>query len=527
MMPAFVRRCAAVLAWTISMVSAPAASPFAVSASLAARDAGRAVEVKFTVPAGYHIYADTVQVEGKGAAKLVPLKAAPAERKKDAFTGEERDQYAHDFTSTWTVESPGEPVEFTVGFQGCSESECFFPETHDFALKAGAAAIPGAAPTAGPPAAGAVEGFRVAHRASGYLGEKDFLAFLAGRGDDGGLLKHGWPVAILLILVFGAALNLTPCVLPMIPINLAIIGAGARAGSRGRGFMLGGIYGAGMAVAYGALGATVVLTGSTFGSLQSSPWFNLAMAVVFVVLSLAMFGVFSLDFTGLQNRIGSGSASAKNPVVLSFVLGAIAALLAGACVAPVLVSVLVLGTSLYQKGNPVGLLLPFLLGVGMALPWPFAGAGLSFLPKPGGWMDKVKYGFGVLILVMAGYYGWLGVQGLRPAPAAVAAQPASHTAGSHALNAASGPAEWTAVFDEARKTGKPVFVDFWATWCKNCHAMDATTFRSQAVIARLETFVVVKFQAEKPDDPAVKPVLERFGVIGLPTYVVLEPANKP
>jgi thiol:disulfide interchange protein len=240
-----------------------------------------------------------------------------------------------------------------------------------------------------------------------------------------------------------------------------------------------------------------------------------------------MFGAFAVDFSRFQ---GAGHAgTGRGPFVTAFVFGGVAALLAGACVAPVLVSVLVLGTAMYQKGNAAGLLLPFLLGVGMALPWPFAGAGLSFLPRPGAWMDKVKYAFGVLILGMAAYYGWLGVEGLRLVPA-VASAPAGGAAGieaAHRLDAASGPEDWAKVAAEARRLGKPVFIDFWATWCKNCHAMDATTFLSPDVAARLGDFLVVKYQAEKPADPAVKAVLDRFEVIGLPTYVVLEPAQGP
>ena len=93
------------------------------------------------------------------------------------------------------------------------------------------------------------------------------------------------PLAILLIvLVGGLALNLTPCVLPMIPINLAIIGAGAQAGSRGRGFLLGAAYGGAMALVYGVLGLIVILTAGTFGTINASPWFNLGIAVLFVVL---------------------------------------------------------------------------------------------------------------------------------------------------------------------------------------------------------------------------------------------------
>jgi thiol:disulfide interchange protein len=57
----------------------------------------------------------------------------------------------------------------------------------------------------------------------------------------------------------------------------------------------------------------------------------------------------------------------------------------------------------------LGLALPFVLGLGMALPWPFAGAGLSFLPKPGAWMVKVKYGFGMIIFGFAAWYGYVGL----------------------------------------------------------------------------------------------------------------------
>ena len=108
----------------------------------------------------------------------------------------------------------------------------------------------------------------------------------------------GGPVAILLIVFLGGlALNLTPCVLPMIPINLAIIGAGTQAGSRARGFLLGAAYGAAMALVYGALGVIVILTAGTFGTINASPWFNAAIAVLFIALALAMFDVITIDFS--------------------------------------------------------------------------------------------------------------------------------------------------------------------------------------------------------------------------------------
>ena len=245
-----------------------------------------------------------------------------------------------------------------------------------------------------------LSGFQVIGRASGFLNSQRFIDFLDGtRGATaaaenalGAFAGLGTLATIGLILLGGLALNFTPCILPMIPINLAIIGAGAQNGSRRRGFALGTAYGAGMALAYGSLGLVVVLTGAKFGTLNSSPWFNFAIAAVFIVLSLAMFDRIVIDLSRFQ-RTGTPGKS-RSAFIAAPTMGLISALLAGACVAPVVISVLLLATTQYQRGNISGLLLPFVLGIGMALPWPFAGAGLSFLPKPGTWMTRVKYGFG-------------------------------------------------------------------------------------------------------------------------------------
>jgi hypothetical protein len=125
----------------------------------------------------------------------------------------------------------------------------------------------------------ALESFEVAGSEGGYMGAGAFLTFI--KDAESGVKKRGvfegrGPLAILAIVFLGGiALNLTPCVLPMIPINLAIIGAGAQAGRRSRGLLLGAAYGGAMAVVYGVLGLIVILTAGTFGTLNASPWFNL------------------------------------------------------------------------------------------------------------------------------------------------------------------------------------------------------------------------------------------------------------
>ena len=109
-------------------------------------------------------------------------------------------------------------------------------------------------------------------------------------------------------LLGGMALNLTPCVLPLIPINLAIIHGGRAAHSRREGFLHGAAYGTGMALTYRILGLVVVLTGSKFGTLNSSVWFNIPIAIVFAVLALAMFDVFHIDFARFDRLLGRREA---------------------------------------------------------------------------------------------------------------------------------------------------------------------------------------------------------------------------
>ncbi len=364
--------------------------------------------------------------------------------------------------------------------------------------------------------------FDVQGTTGGYLNAADFLGFVSA-AEQGiktqGLFDGRSLLAILLLVLFGGlALNLTPCVLPMIPINLAIIGAGAQAGSRGKGFALGGVYGAAMAAVYGVLGLIVILTAGTFGTINASPWFNVSIAVVFVVLSLAMFDVVTIDFTKYSSNMTMGGA-ARGSYLLAFGMGTIAALLAGACVAPVVIQVVLLSSDLYAKGNAAALALPFLLGIGMALPWPLAGAGIAAMPKPGAWMVRVKQAFGVAILAMAAYYGYTAYTLFADRFVDASEVNASVQ---EKLKEGWNPS-LAAGLEQAAREGKPVFIDMWATWCKNCLTMDKTTFQNEDVKQKLSGYVKVKFQAEQPDDEPSKSVMHRFDAVGLPTYVILKP----
>lgn len=352
-------------------------------------------------------------------------------------------------------------------------------------------------------------------QASGILG-------VAGSIASGGFTLKGVALPLVLLLTFigGITLNLTPCVLPLIPVNLAIIGAGVKAGSRMKGFLLGGMYGLGTALLYGVLGVVAVLGAASFGSLNAQWWFNAGITAVFVVLALAMFDVILIDFSKYQSKLGIKKDSGN--YLFAFIMGAVNALLAGACVAPVVIAVVLYAQDAYADGSSIALALPFLLGVGMAVPWPLAGAGLALMPKPGMWMVRVKQAFGVFILIFAAYYGYQSYEQFS----AKYLVDREAVAASVQTNTEEG---WLTSLDEglaqAKRENKPVLIDFWATWCKNCLYMNETTFKDPAVLKRLEGFVKIKYQAEDPESSPAKDVLANFEYVGLPLYVVLLPQD--
>lgn len=392
-----------------------------------------------------------------------------------------------------------------VSWQGCHETNCFLPESVTRQISPGSSGTlypPDESASAG--SAGLFPGVKIERTAFGYRNAEEFAAFLEGR-DPGftGFAGKGTALVLLLTLLGGLALNFTPCVLPMIPINLAIIGADT--GDRRKALARGFVYAAGIAAAYGCLGVAAVLGGATFGTLSALWYFNFGAALVFLFLGLSMFGVFTIDFSRFGGGIRTPSTARLAGV---FLLGGLSALLAGACVAPVVIAVLLHAANRYAAGYPVALLLPFLLGIGMGLPWPFAAAGLARLPKPGMWMVRVKQAFGVLIVLIGLYYGWLGLRLLLP-------ERSASSAPSPALTAS-----LTSAFRESARNGKPVLIDFRADWCKNCKAMELGPLRNSRVRSLLRNFNLVEVDVTRVSAPEVKAVMTRFGVSGLPAFVI-------
>jgi thiol:disulfide interchange protein len=529
---------------TPAFAGAAQRSPFGIQVIPKPGTNSQTVEVKFLVPADCVLYSERLHFLTGDDDELTPTKVPEPITELDKVSGKQKKVYERNFNVELAMASLVSN-RLMVKFQGCSNDSCFFPEKRTFVFNGDHAAkmffeLTPAAPVEVTPAnsdwARELNGFRVAARQSGYLPTKSFLSFLdraqSGQENENDPLarfkKYGSLVTLALIVFFGFLLNLTPCVLPMIPINLAIIGAGSAASSRLAGFKNGGIYGIGMALAYGSLGLAVVLAGAKFGSINSSIWFNVVIAIVFVLLGLAMFDKINIDFSRFSGSLGPQNSHAHRGALVHhaviFIMGVMAALLAGACVAPIVISVMLLAANLYAKKNLAGLLLPFLLGAGMALPWPFAGAGLTFLPKPGVWMNRVKHVFGILIFAFAIYYAHIAVAAFqeRQAATSLASAPTGTISKQTDANL-----ELAQALEKARKEGRPVLVDFHASWCKNCLAMDETVFPKTEVKQRLQDFILVRYDAERPGEAPAKEVLDHFGVLGLPSYIVLTENKNP
>ncbi len=215
-------------------------------------------------------------------------------------------------------------------------------------------------------------------------------------------------LALLLIFIMGFLVSLTPCVYPMIPITIAMIGASGSTTEkkRGRGMMLSLTYVLGMAFPAVILGVVVTTIGKLpfmLGGLMQSALFLGAIIVIFFLMSLSMFGLFDIAIpASWQTKLASVQGKGFLGV---FLLGMIGIVLSTPCSGPVLIG---LFAFLVQAANPfLGILLPFVFVLGIGVPFFVLGAGVvESLPQSGKWMVEIKKIFGVILLGASFYYAY-------------------------------------------------------------------------------------------------------------------------
>jgi thiol:disulfide interchange protein DsbD len=314
---------------------------------------------------------------------------------------------------------------------------------------------------------------------------------------------RGWLFALFVVFVGGLALNLTPCVYPMIAITVSYFGGQSGEHNTRRAFVSSLVYCLGIVLTYSSLGLVAALTGSLFGSALQSPVVLVGIAVLLVALALSMFGLYELQPPRLLLERATGLSS-KAGYIGVFFLGAVIGVVAAPCLAPFVVALLVF---VGQSGKPLlGWWLFFVFGCGLGLPYVILGTysgALARLPKSGMWMVWVKRVLGVVLLAVAGWF-------VSPLLRATTAEARS-------------PIGWQpyspAALKQAATDKRPVLIDFYADWCIPCKEMDRKTYPNQQVIEKSHQFLMLKADVTRTGSPEVEQLTKQFQIFGVPTTV--------
>lgn len=408
-----------------------------------------------------------------------------------------------------------------------------------------AAAQPAFDPSAKPPASGELTQFGGSNNARSSFFDRSIASILIG------------------VFIAGLALNLTPCVYPIIPITIGffINQSGEGKPRLSRTFAMAGMYVIGMATTYSILGVVAAKSGGLFGAALQSPIVLIVLACVMVALALSMFGVYEFRVPDALNRFANTSTQSTSGVVGALVMGLTMGIVAAPCIGPFVLALLV---EVGARGSAAyGFLLFFVLALGLGMPYlilgTFSGA-LKTLPRSGLWMVTVRKVFGLVLIGMALYF-LMSLMGRWATPIFVIffaasalylvfyesgkAKPAQFAWVLRALGVGAAviavwlvmpkkveaEIEWQpyseAALAAAQREGKGVIIDAYATWCIPCKELDQITFTDATVKREAERFITLKLDLTSPAAGSdAERAKGRFGIRGVPTVIFIDGAGR-
>jgi len=431
----------------------------------------------------------------------------------------------------------------SVFYQACDDAQCLIPETVTFE-----AVLPVVADVSNSTPANQ-QYFMTASASqlveAGPDGEDDDISGLMDR--------YGAFLTFAIIFLGGLALNLTPCVYPLIPITISFFG-GTDA-SKGQTFWMALAYVLGIAVTYSILGVVAALGGGLFGSLLTNPWVLIGIAAILVGLSLSMFGVYEFR---LPTGIMTAASQSKAGIFGSFFMGLTLGIVAAPCVGPFVIGLLTYVAA--QQSVALGFGMFFTLAMGLGLPYLFLAmysSKISSLPRSGTWMVGVRVIFGFVLIAMAIYFlmPLLGDYGsivmsvflvgsgiyiimfdksgegnhtfkkVQQAIAILLVIIGTWTGAPEQKTVGGGiqwekPNTWEAL-EELLEGEKPVMIDIYADWCIPCKEMDALTFPDPGVVELSKQFTSIKIDLTHQGGEFESKVMEHFEIKGVPTYIFL------
>jgi len=502
------------------------------------------IQVQIKIPKSFHAYKDQFKILNLPTGFIAgQIQVKPETNFYDKFSKKNRQGFQDQGQLSLIIEAPeilpakSESVRFDLRYQICSESVCYLPKNLPVVVKISEQTDMSS--TAPPASLSLSDQFKNS-------------------------LETNLLLAFALVFLAGVLTSFTPCIFPMLPITISILGYHANKGNRGHNIIRAVSYVLGIAVTYSLLGVVAALTGQLFGSALTNKYLLSGLCLLFVVMALGMWDVFEIQVPAfIRNRFATAKGHGLGG---AFVMGLVAGIVASPCVGPVLVSILSFVSA--TRDVVLGFSLLFTFAMGLGLIFIIIGAfshALHLLPKSGAWMNLIKFILGAGMWIASLYYAqflfssrwWIALVGISFVGLAIwqgafafrkknyirqsfflalfvfsssvvllsfvkpeYLSPAFSTSQKEAN--AETKIQWTAYSEQALKDaileGKPVLLDFYADWCGACHELEEKTYTQPEFQELAKSFKLIKFDATN-DTPENQVVLQKYSVQGLPTVM--------
>ena len=495
------------------------------------------LQVNFLTAKGYYLYQEALQfrlMQGDGASQTLTATLPKAEVKFDETFQKNMPIYRYPIDVILTLPGgaalaeKGQGIQIEVDLQGCADGGiCYPPTTLKFNIAApGVQVMPmpdEAAPGINSPASNLQTS--VTDRFVGLWKQRDDVNAINQ------FLKET-PAAYLFIAFFvlGLALAFTPCVLPMLPILSSIVFGtqGSKPIKKSRAAVLAAAYILGMALMYALAGVLMAALGSGAQQALQNPIVLIAFAVLLLVLAGSLFGFYGLSLPQSWHRHIDRIAGRQKggSITGAFILGGVSTLVASPCITAPLAGVL--GFIAHTGSMSLGGGLLFVMALGMGLPLFFIAVEARMLiPTTGKWMIGLQRVLGIMLVMLA---AWI----VSPILLGNTNSSSSNNDGLERSEKRLGDLTFKVIgsiealqpfFEEAKRTGKPLLLDFYADWCISCKEMEIKTFANPAVVKKMQEYILV--QADVTRNTAEhQALLKQYGLFGPPGILLFNPAGE-